>query len=120
MRGKGAIGLRVGECINQYKVAKHFRLEITDTSFDFERKSEKIEAETALDGIYVIRTSVPSELLESEPTVAAYKQLSTVESYQRRPPAISAENRERFDARMFSSTTPVAWKRSLLRVRCWG
>ncbi|MEE9264512.1 MAG: IS1634 family transposase [Vicinamibacteria bacterium] len=79
LRGKGAIGLRVGECINQYKVAKHFRLEITDTSFDFERKSEKIEAETALDGIYVIRTSVPSELLESEPTVAAYKQLSTVE-----------------------------------------
>ena len=79
LQGKDAIGLRVGKCINQYKVGKHFGLKITETSFHYERKSEKIKAEAALDGIYVIRTSVPSELLQSEPTVAAYKRLSTVE-----------------------------------------
>jgi hypothetical protein len=79
LQGQDEIGLRVGKCINQYKVGKHFRLKITETSFHYERKNEKIKAEAALDGIYVIRTSVPSELLKGEATVAAYKRLSTVE-----------------------------------------
>ena len=79
LRGKAEIGLRVGKSINRYKVGKHFRIRITEDSFHYERKAEKIKAEATLDGFYVIRTSVPSELLESESTVAAYKHLSTVE-----------------------------------------
>lgn len=79
LSGTEKISLRVGECRNRHKVGKHFRITITDTSFDFERDNEKIEAEVALDGIYVVRTSVPSEHLTSDSTVAAYKRLSTVE-----------------------------------------
>jgi len=79
LRGKDKIALRVGKNIGRYKVQKHFRIEITEESLRYERKTEKIEAETALDGIYVIRSSVPSELLGSEDTVSAYKRLSTVE-----------------------------------------
>ena len=79
LRGKDEIGVHVGKCINQYKVGKHFRLKITASSFQYERKEENIKAEAALDGIYVIRTSVPSDLLKREATVEAYKRLSTVE-----------------------------------------
>ena len=79
LRGKDEIGLRVGKQINRYKMRKHFRLKISDDSFDFERDIERIENEIALDGIYVIRTSVSAETLDGERTVAAYKCLSTVE-----------------------------------------
>ncbi len=58
---------------------KHFRIRITDDAFEFERDTERIEKEAALDGIYVIRTSVAPEALSDENTVAAYKSLSTVE-----------------------------------------
>ena len=79
LRGKDNIGLRVGREIGRYKVRKHFEIEITEESLHYERKREKIKAEAALDGIYVIRTSVPSDLLGSEETVGAYKRLSRVE-----------------------------------------
>jgi len=79
LRGKPNIALRVGKEIGRYKVGKHFLLKITDKSLKYERKVEKIKAEAALDGIYVIRTSVSSDLLSSEKTVWAYKRLSTVE-----------------------------------------
>src|SRR5436190_7271037 len=59
LRGEAAIGLAVGEVWNRWRVRKHFQLEITDTSFAFARKQEQIAAEAALDGIYVLRTSVP-------------------------------------------------------------
>jgi transposase len=62
-----------------HKVAKHFHLEITDNSFHYERHSENIAAEAALDGLYVIRTSVSEQLFDSQETVRAYKSLSTVE-----------------------------------------
>jgi hypothetical protein len=79
LRGADKIGLRVGKVINRFKVAKHFRIEITEESFRYERKEEKIAEEAALDGIYVIRTSMPAEALDAETTVRAYKGLSKVE-----------------------------------------
>jgi transposase len=79
LRGKDQIALRVGREVGRYKVQKHFEIRITEHSLYYKRKTEKIKAEAALDGIYVIRTSVPKDLLDSEDTVASYKRLSTVE-----------------------------------------
>lgn len=78
-KGKAQIGLRVGAVINRHKVAKHFKVEITDEGFSYQRNIGKIKAEAALDGIYVIRTSVPAENLSAQETVGAYKGLSAVE-----------------------------------------
>jgi transposase len=79
LSGQAAIGLRVGRVLNRHKVGKHFELTITDGSFSYRRKEAQIAAEAALDGIYVIRTCVRPEVLRSEDTVRAYKDLSTVE-----------------------------------------
>ena len=73
------IGLRVGRVVNQYKVAKHFELAITDNTFTFARKNDSIAAEAALDGLYIIRTSVPSEQMGAPQCVRNYKSLSNVE-----------------------------------------
>ena len=72
------IGVRVGRVINKYKMAKHFKLEIEDNQFSFEIDEEKVSAEAALDGIYVIRTSLAGEL-SAEDAVRHYKALSQVE-----------------------------------------
>lgn len=79
LQGKDEIGLRVGAVINRYKVGKHFLLQITEDSFSFERDEQRIATETLLDGIYVVRTSLPAETLDAEQTVLAYKSLATVE-----------------------------------------
>jgi hypothetical protein len=79
LHGAAAIGLKVGKLINKYKMAKHFQLSITDTSLTITRDTEKIQAEAALDGIYVLRTSVAAEQLDAAHVVTAYKQLSYVE-----------------------------------------
>jgi hypothetical protein len=79
LHGAAAIGLKVGPLINKYKMAKHFQLNITDTSLTIARDTEKIAAEAALDGIYVLRTSVPADQLDAPGVVIAYKQLSYVE-----------------------------------------
>jgi len=79
LRGKKDIALRVGKNINKYKVGKHFELTITSASFKYERKQEQINAEAALDGFYVVRTSVPARALTAEDTVSTYKKLSAVE-----------------------------------------
>lgn len=79
LRGADRIGLRVGKVINRYKMAKHFRLEIADASFEYARDESSITAEAALDGFYVIRTNVPLEALDASQTVRAYKGLSKVE-----------------------------------------
>ncbi len=79
LRGKKDIALRVGKVINQYKMAKHFKLTITHANFKYERKEEKIKAEAALDGFYVVRTSVSAQTLTPEDTVSTYKRLSVVE-----------------------------------------
>jgi transposase len=79
LRGKDRIGVRVGRVINHYKVGKHFELTITDDRFAYKRKEDQIAAEAALDGLYVIRTSVSDEVLNSQTAVRAYKDLSKVE-----------------------------------------
>lgn len=79
LRGAAAIGLKVGKIIDRYKMAKHLHLTITDTSLTITRDTEKIAAEAALDGIYVLRTSVPADQLDAAGVVTAYKQLSYVE-----------------------------------------
>ena len=79
LRGRDAIGVRVGKVVNKYKVGKHLRLEIHDDRFDFQPDAQRIAAEAALDGIYVIRTSVPPERLSAADAVRNYKRLSDVE-----------------------------------------
>ena len=65
--------------IDRHKMAKHFALEITDTSFAYTRKAAEIAAEAALDGLYAVRTSLPAAALDDAATVKAYKSLSLVE-----------------------------------------
>ena len=77
--GADKIGVRVGKVLNRFKVAKHFTLDITDEQFSYQRNQARIESEAALDGVYIIRTSVPAEALSAEDTVRAYKDLSKVE-----------------------------------------
>jgi hypothetical protein len=77
--GRDEIGLRVGKVINQYKVAKHFELAIGENTFTFARKREGIAAEAALDGIYIIRSSVPAAQMDSADCVRNYKSLANVE-----------------------------------------
>lgn len=79
LRGKKDIALRVGKIINKFKVGKHFKLTITSANFKYERKAALIEAEAALDGFYVVRTSVHARDLTAQDTVSTYKKLSVVE-----------------------------------------
>jgi hypothetical protein len=79
LRGKDRIGLAVGRVIDRYKVAKHFELDIGDDHLVVTRRTEAITAEAALDGIYVLRTSVAAERLDDVDVVRAYKRLSRVE-----------------------------------------
>jgi hypothetical protein len=79
LRGKDRIGLRLGRVLHRFKVGKHFHLEIGETSFHFKRNQARIAEEQALDGIYVIRTSVDPGKLGPDDTVACYKRLIAVE-----------------------------------------
>ena len=79
LAGTDAIGVRVGRVVNQYKVAKHFELAIGERSFSFTRKLDGIAAEAALDGIYIIRTSVPIAQMDAPECVRNYKSLAKVE-----------------------------------------
>jgi Transposase DDE domain len=78
-RGKDKIAVRVARDAWKYKMAKHFELTITDDSFSFRPNQASITAEAALDGIYVIRTNVGTDVLASDEVVAAYKRLANVE-----------------------------------------
>jgi transposase len=80
LKGRDKIGLRVGKIIDKHKMAKHFHLEIADDALDWRIEEEKVAAEAALDGIYVIRTSVTAERMSAEETVRGYKNLSRVEA----------------------------------------
>jgi hypothetical protein len=79
LRGAGKIGEAVGTAIGKYKMGKHFHREITDTHFGFERDHDRIAAEAALDGIYVLRTSVNADTLDPAGVVAGYKNLANIE-----------------------------------------
>ncbi len=73
------IGQKVGKVINRHKVGKHFAVSIADGHFSFSRRTEAIERESELDGLYVIRTSEPRQALSAEDTVRSYKNLAQVE-----------------------------------------
>jgi hypothetical protein len=75
----GKIGERAGKVSNKYKVAKHFTLQITDGRFAYERKTDQINQEAALDGLYAIRTTLPADQLAAPAAVRAYKQLKMAE-----------------------------------------
>ena len=79
LKSKDGTGLRVGKIVGRFKVGKHFKLDITDTGFGYERDTEGIAAEAAMDGIYVIRTSVVGSKLDSQGVVRSYKLLAGVE-----------------------------------------
>ena len=79
LRGAGEIGVEVGKVISTYKTGKHFAVTITDTTLAIERRQDRIDAEAALDGFYVLRTPVPASELDAPAVVTAYKNLKYVE-----------------------------------------
>jgi hypothetical protein len=79
LKGKDAIGVRVGKVVDKYKMAKHLILDIREKGFDFHLNDDKVSAEADLDGIYVVRTSVPAQRLATDDVVRSYKMLSQVE-----------------------------------------
>ncbi len=91
--GKDKIGLRVGKVINNHKVAKHFVLDIDGQRFDYRLDNEKVAAEAALDGVYVIRTSVASKRLSASDAVRSYKQLANAERAFRSPKTVDLKVR---------------------------
>jgi transposase len=76
---RAAIGVRVGKVINKYKVAKHYALRIDDKSLSWQLRDERVAAEAALDGLYIVRTSLDKAEMDTDSTVRSYKQLSLVE-----------------------------------------
>jgi hypothetical protein len=78
-QGAGEIGVEVGKVISTYKTGKHFTVTITDTTLAIERRQDRIDAEAALDGFYVLRTPVPAGELDAAAVVTAYKNLKYVE-----------------------------------------
>jgi hypothetical protein len=79
LRGRDKIALKIGVVLGRRRMAKHFELTVTDTSLDFRRDDAAIAREAALDGFYVLRTSLPAEALDATATVLAYKSLAQVE-----------------------------------------
>src|SRR3954453_17034581 len=79
LTGADQIGLAVGPALKRHRMKKHFEIQITDTTFAFARKTQQIEAEAALDGFYVLRTSVGADTLPTDDVVRAYKGLEQVE-----------------------------------------
>ena len=80
LKDKEKIGVRVGRVLNKYKMAKHVILHIESETFTFEINESQVAEEAALDGLYVIRTSLPAEQLSDADAVRHYKDLSQVES----------------------------------------
>ena len=79
LTGADKIGLRVGKVINRYKMGKHILPQITDHSFTYSHDQARIKSEAALDGIYIIRTTIPTTQMDSAQVVDTYKNLSRVE-----------------------------------------
>jgi Transposase DDE domain len=79
LAGAGKIGIRVGKIVGRYKMAKHYILDITETTFAFTRDQDQITTEAALDGLYVIRTTIGPEQMDAAKVVATYQSLARVE-----------------------------------------
>jgi hypothetical protein len=93
LNGAGKIGIRVGKVVGRYKMAKHYTLTITDDTFSYQRNTQAITAEAALDGIYVIRTTIGPEQMDPAKVVATYKSLARVERDFRSIKAIDVDLR---------------------------
>ncbi len=93
LAGADRIGLRVGKVLGRHKMAKHFHLEITETSLTITRNQQHIDTETALDGIYVLRTTIPAPELDTAGVIGAYKNLANVEKDFRSLKAIDIDLR---------------------------
>jgi len=79
LTGADQIGLAAGPALKRYRMSKHFQVQITDTTFTYQRKAHEISTEAALDGFYILRTSLPAEKLATEDVVRAYKNLEQAE-----------------------------------------
>ena len=79
LKGQDLIGVHVGKIVNQYKVAKHFELTIAQAALSWARKHDSIASEAALDGVYIVRTSVPATQMAAPECVRSYKSLANVE-----------------------------------------
>jgi transposase len=79
LAGADQIGLAAGPALKRYRMKKHFQVTITDTTFTYDRKTQQIAAEAALDGFYILRTSLPPQALAAEDVVRAYKNLEQAE-----------------------------------------
>lgn len=79
LQGKQNIGVRVGRVVGRFKMAKHYKIRIEETSFHYERKADTIEREKKLDGIYIVRTNVSAGEMPASDVVRHYKELSGVE-----------------------------------------
>jgi transposase len=79
LKSAAEIGVAVGAVLNRKKMAKHFDVEVADGYLSWQRRIEQIAEEERLDGIYVIRTTMPTEHLDAAETIQAYKDLSRVE-----------------------------------------
>jgi len=79
LRGANNIGMKVSKVLNKAKMAKHFEVTITDTTLVVTRQQESIDTEAALDGIYVLRTTIGAEHMDAPGVVDAYKDLANVE-----------------------------------------
>lgn len=79
LTGADAIGVCVGRLIDKHKMAKHIELKITNQSLTWTRKAQSIAAEAALDGLYIIRTSVSAQRMDAPTCVRSYKSLANVE-----------------------------------------
>ena len=79
LRGEAKIGMAVGKVYNHHKVGKHFEFDMRDDQFEFRRKEEQIAQEAALDGLYILRTSLPAEAMDAPGVVRSYKSLAKVE-----------------------------------------
>ena len=93
LKGKAAIGVRIGKVVDKYTMSKHVVLNIRDEGFDFHLDDDKVAAEAALDGLYVVRTSVPAARLPTDDVVRSYKMLSQVEGAFRSLKTIDLEVR---------------------------
>lgn len=79
LKGQDRIGVQVGKVVNHYKVAKHFDLDIQNDRFTYMRRAKDIDLEGQLDGLYIIRTSVPETKMDGAECVRQYKSLAHVE-----------------------------------------
>jgi hypothetical protein len=93
LHGADKIGLRVGRVLGRHKMAKHFHLQITDTSLTITRDQQNIDTETALDGIYVLRSTIQDEEMDTAGVIGAYKNLANVEKNFRSLKAIDIDLR---------------------------